>query len=157
MAYTSPFDENPSRRPTVEDLGGGAKVDGPVAPDPVTMLTATDMNAWGVVGAAVAGMMPLLLLRLTQSGGSYSLVGFRSVSSTMVAGNVTVTKNGTGDVTVSWTSTTLPGTLCAMASLQEGAGDYGYELTMPTASSVRIKVKDNSGTAQECGHTIAVY
>ena len=29
---TSPFDASTARRPTLEDLGGGAKIDGPVAP-----------------------------------------------------------------------------------------------------------------------------
>lgn len=161
MSDISPFDENPARRPTVEDLGGGQKVDDDPAPEPVTMPTAKDLNELALVGAAVGGMCPLMILVVTQAAGVYSVVGFRCVGSTVVAGDVTVTKNGTGDVTYSWTATKIPGTIAALASLQEGAGDYAYELDTPATvsgtTSVRIKIKDNGGTAQECGHTIFVY
>lgn len=155
---TSPFDESPARRPTLADLGGGQKdTTGTPAPDPVTMITGDDANQWGLVGAAMAAMCPLMLIVVTQAAGVYSIAGFRCVGTSVVAGNITVTKNGTGDVTYSWTAGLIPGTLALLASLQEGAGAYSYEITYPTATSIRIKIKDNGGTAQECGHTIFAF
>lgn len=154
---TSPFDESPARRPTVEDLGGGAKINGPVAPNPVTMVTADDANNWGLVGAGVAGVCPLAIVVVTQSGGTYSVASVRAPGSGVVSGSFTVTKNGTGDVTLSWTSGALPGVIACSVSLQEGAGAYAHEDTLPTAVSFRIKIKDNSGTAAECGFSAFVY
>ncbi len=154
---TSPFDLNPARRPTVEDLGGGAKIDGPVKGDPITMIVADDANQWGLVGAGVGAVCPLAIVVVTQSAGTYSVAAVRSPGSGVVGATFTVTKNGTGDVTLSWASGALPGSVTCSASLQEGAGAYAYEATLPSATSARIKVKDNSGTAQECGFSLFVY
>ena len=100
MADVSPFDESPARRPTVADLGGAAKIDGPVKPDPVTMLTAHDLNEFGLVGAGVAGVCPLAIVVVTQAAGVYSVTSVRAPGSGVVVGSFTPTKNGTGDVTL---------------------------------------------------------
>ncbi|HEY1956686.1 MAG TPA: hypothetical protein VGH28_13795 [Polyangiaceae bacterium] len=154
---TSPFDASPARRPTLQDLGGGAKTEEDPKPNPVTMITADDANQWGNVGAGVGAVCPLAIVVVTQTAGAYSVASVRAPGTGVVAGTFTVTKNATGDVTLSWTAGVLPGTIAAHASLQGGLGDYGAQVTLPSATSVEIKIKDNSGTAQECSFTIFIY
>lgn len=157
MSDISPFDETPARRPTVEDLGGAQKIDGPVPPNAVTMCTAHDLNEFGLVGAGVAGVCPLAIIVVAQAAGAYTIQSVRAPGSNVIAGTFTPTKNGTGDITVAWTAGALPGTVAIDASLQSGAGDYGHEDTLPSATSARIKIKDHTDTAQDSGFTLFIY
>lgn len=157
MSDISPFDETPARRPTLADLGGGQKVDGPVRPDPVTMITSHDANEWGLVGAAIAAVCPLAIIVVTQTAGVYAVTGARAPGLGVIGGTFTVTKNNTGDVTLSWAAGALPGTIAAGFSLQNGAGDYGAEATLPNATSFRIKVKDGTSTSQESSFTAFIF
>ena len=151
---TSPFDASPARRPTLEDLGGGAKINGPVAPDPVTMVTADDANQWGKVGAGVGAVCPVAIVVVTQAAGVYSITSVRAPGTGVVAGSFTVTKNATGDVTLSWTSGVLPGTVASHASLQGGAGASEVDTT---ATSVRVRMTDGTGTAVDCSYSVWIY
>ena len=154
---TSPFDLSPARRPTVEDLGGGAKIDGPVKGDPVTMIVADDANQWGLVGAGVGAVCPLAIVVVTQSAGTYSVAGVRSPGSGVVGATFTVTKNGTGDVTLSWASGALPGTIASHASLQAGAGAYRAPQVDTTATSARVRMTDGTGTAVDANFTVWIF
>lgn len=154
---TSPFDASPARRPTLEDLGGGAKIDGPVKPDKVTMLTADDMNQWGNVGTATGAVCPLAIVVVTNNAGTYSVTGVRAPGTGIVAGSFTPTKNATGDVTLAWTAGVLPGTISSHASLQGGAGAYREPEVDTTATSVRVRMTDGTGAAVDCSYTVWIY
>src|SRR3954470_23186372 len=58
---TPTFDLTPPRRPGIDDVGGGAKLDDQSdPPDPVTMPTAADDNQKSFLVVKVCGIVPVL-------------------------------------------------------------------------------------------------
>jgi len=157
MSDISPFDETPARRPTVQDLGGAQKIDGSPKGDAVTMIIAKDANEWGLVGAGVATVCPFLILAIGQTAGTYSISTMRTAGFTRVVGDVTVTKNGTGDVTYSWTAGKFPGVVTASVSLQDGAGGWRTPRITWTSNSVRVQLYDGGGAAVDGNHSVFIY
>lgn len=156
---TSTYNNTPPTRPVVGDLGGGAKQPPPGAPaNSTTQLTANDCNAMALAIAAFAKVTPTMVISVTQLAGVYTISQFAACGDNVLAGSITVTKNGVGDVTLSWAANLVPGAAFApCAWLNGGAGAYrSPEATMPTATSVRIKMTDGTGAAVECNFSVEV-
>lgn len=96
------------RRPTLEDCGGGLKVNGTPAPDPVRMLTAEDVNQLSKQAVASGKMIPLATLFLRFSAGAPAVVGVMCPSGNVEISDFTVLDNGDGDTTISWPTSLLP-------------------------------------------------
>lgn len=101
----STFDLDPPRRPSLGELGGGAKENHPKRPpDPVKHPTAEEFNHYAKLFSKVGVEMALARLLLTFSGGTPSVVVMFAARAGMVAGDFAVTDNGAGDTTISWTT-----------------------------------------------------
>ena len=156
---TPTYDAVPPTRPVIGDLGGGAKQAPPGAPaNSASQFTAGDANQLAMAIASFAKVMPTLVLSVTQVAGVYTIAQLACPGNNVVSGNITVTKNGVGDVTLSWAANLIPGSAFApCAWLNGGAGAYrSPEATMPTATSVRVKMTDGAGAAVECNFSVEV-
>lgn len=157
MAISSPvntFDAVPARRPSLQDCGGNGKVDGPVLPDGVTMICGDDANQWAMQTSGQGAVCPLAIIVVTQSAGAYTIAAVRAPGVSVVVGTFTLTKNSTGNVTLSWTAGALPGTVAAHGGLQ-GAPYMHY--TTVGSTSATIVIQDHTGTAQDCSFTLWIY
>jgi hypothetical protein len=105
---TLTFDDSPPRRPSLDDVGGGQKVNATTPPDPVAQATAEDFNQISKQVVAHGALVPLARLFVTFSAGVPSITGMQSPSADLVVGDFTVTDNATGDTTISWIESSLP-------------------------------------------------
>lgn len=105
---TLTFDDSPPRRPTIDDVGGGQKVNATAAPNPVTQATAEDFNQTTKQVVAYGKMIPLARLFVTFAAGVPSITTMHTPSEVLVIGDFTVTDNADGDTTISWVVTKMP-------------------------------------------------
>lgn len=105
---TLTFDESPPRRPALEDLGGGAKENDDVAPDPVRDATAEDFNQMSKLLAALARVMPVAQLSVTLAAGVHVLERVSCAPSAPGLATFTLTDHGIGDISLTWPVGTFP-------------------------------------------------
>lgn len=105
---TLTFDMSPPRRPTLEDCGGGQKVNGTPPPDPVRMLVAEDVNQLSKQAVATGSMIPLVTLFVRFTAGAPAIVGLMCPSGNVEISDFTLIDNGAGDTTITWPVGLLP-------------------------------------------------
>lgn len=89
---------------------------------------------------------------VTQSGGTYSLQ-----PAPASYGVASITKNGTGDVTVTWSTAFSSALYVPVASPQED-GNYNVCAAATAAGSVRVKIRNGStGSSIDAGFAIVAY
>lgn len=145
---TLTYDQTPPHRPALDELGGGAKVNGTPAPDPVRMLTAEDVNQASQQLAALGRVAPLAILQIEQSAGTYSKIAVTAQPTGVDLATFTLTKNGTGDVTVSWSSGVFPSPVAKPRAHVTGATPLliATEQVSTTSARVRMVAHDNTAT-----------
>ena len=105
----STFDVVPPYRPTTIDFNGGAKIDDATdPPDAATMPNAAEANTTAGLFASIGRTMCVCTLTVTQVAGSYSISQTAAATAAVVNGTFTVTKNATGDVSITWPANTFP-------------------------------------------------
>lgn len=98
----STFDATPPHYPGTPDFNGCKKIDDSTdPPDPETMPNAPEWQTTQLTLMSIARMAPQLSVSVKVVGGVYSVDLFNATSSTLALANITVTKNSTGNVTVS--------------------------------------------------------
>jgi hypothetical protein len=145
---TLTFDESPTpRRPTIDDLGGGAKQNATSVPDPVRQATAEDFNQTTKQIAAMGRVIPLATVFVTISAGVPTVSGVLAPGSSVSTGSFTLTDNGAGDTTISWAATLLPTRSVGAKAFQTDDVEidriravYGTA-SVPTANSPAVRVK----------------
>jgi hypothetical protein len=152
------FDLATPRRPALDDLGGGGKVQ-TGTPDPARHLTANDVNQWAKVIERLALTAPMIVVSVDYDGGGVPYVyQVASVAGAHLApGDFTVTHTGTGDVTVAWPAGKVPppgarptGTINSITSSILG-------ITQPTALSVRVRTRTDGGVSVDVPFTVSVF
>lgn len=161
---TLTFDESPTpRRPTIDDLGGGAKQNATAAPDPVRQATAEDFNQTTRQIAAIGRVIPLATVFVTISGGTPSVSGVLAPGSAVLAGSFTLTDNGAGDTTISWPASLLPTRSVGARAFQTDDTEidriravYGVA-SVPAANSPAVRVKTKLGaTGTDCNFAVDI-
>jgi hypothetical protein len=162
---TNTFEQTPPRRPTIDDVGGGAKENRTPAPDPVRDATAEDFNQLGRQAASAGTMIPLVRLFVTISGGVPVVASVMSPSSLVSTGSFTVTDNADGDTTISWAAALLPTRASAPGGLTQ-TDDVEIDrlralyttAAVPAANSPAVRVKSKLGaTGTDCNFVVDIY
>jgi hypothetical protein len=161
---TLTFDESPTpRRPTIDDLGGGAKQNATSPPDPVRQATAEDFNQATKQIAAVGRVIPLATVFVTISAGVPTVSGVLAPGSSVTTGSFTLTDNGAGDTTISWAASLLPTRSVGAKAFQTDDTEidrirafYGTA-SVPVANSPAVRVKTKLGaTGTDCNFGVDI-
>lgn len=100
--------QTPPRRPTVDDLGGGQKVNGLAKPDPARHFCAEDANQSAKQIAALGRVAPLAVLKVDYSG-SYVKAGLSCQADEGVSLSAfTVYRVSAGVVEITWNPARFP-------------------------------------------------
>lgn len=149
------FELTPPRRPGSNDLNGLAKEDEPgELPDPTTMPSAAEWNTIGHLLLAAARVMPVAVLSIV-GGAAPTLLFFPNARTDLVNASFTVTRNGVGDVSITWPVDTFP-TMVArpVAALNSGPGMIH---ATPITNGVRVYSYDSAGAASDKDFTVQVF
>lgn len=154
---TLTYDQTPPHRPALDELGGGAKVNVAPEPDPVRQLRAEDINQLSGQAAAVGRVAPLAILQVEQLAGSYSRVAVTAQPTGVVLTTFTLTKNDTGDVTVSWPSGTFPSPVAKPRAHVTGSTPLLISTQQVSAISARVRMTAHDGTATDSHFDLEVF
>ena len=165
LPTSSTYDLATPRRAGINDilLATKANAPGKPGPNPNYGPDASEFNMLAWLLAALNRTAPLVRLVITEAAGAYVIAECKALGAGVTTASFTLTKNGTGDVTISWAaSTVLPGT-----SLQPGVVQvndtvpriwtaYATTAAVPAANSpaVRIVIQDNAGAAADAPFTL---
>lgn len=149
------FELLPPRRPGTDDLNGLAKEDEPgELPDPRTMPSAAEWNTIGHLLLAAARVMPAAIFSVA-GGVSPSLLFFPNARTDLVIGTFTVTRNGTGDISITWPTDTFPTAIARpVPGLNAGPGMIH---AVPITNGVRVFTYDSAGAAADKDFTVQVF
>lgn len=148
----------PRRRPSTDDVGGYLKEDDQeYPPDPVTMMTADDMNQWTRLLAGYAKVLPVAVISVTFAAGVPSIAYFNSIASDLLAGDITVTDNNDGDTSLTWTAGKFP-TLNAYAGGLTLNDDQTIDehMAIPIANGVQV-ITESGGAGTDCDFTVYIH
>lgn len=166
MATTFTFDLTPPRRPSLDDLGGAAKQDdAEFPPDPTTMPTAQNWNAFARSLEAWGKVVPFLVVQIDMLSGTPTLVDAQSVRSTFTLTYLQgivglLVDNGAGDTTFDYTSLVgqwVPPTRPPQVDLIGATGARYPGVSQPTATSVRIVTQSGTGVAVDFSFTLTLW
>ena len=120
---TPTYAQTPPRRPTIDDVGGGAYEDlANFPPDPADP-SADDVNQLAFLVVAAHNVLAHTILNVQLSGGTPSIVGVFSMRSDLITGDFTVHDAGVGIVEITHTGGKLPAeTWWAQAYVSGNAG-----------------------------------
>lgn len=153
---TLTYDQSPPHRPALDELGGGAKVNGRPAPDPVRMLTAEDCNQTARQLAALARVTPVAILQVEQSAGTYSKIASTAQPTGVTTATFTLTKNGTGDVSITWPAGTFPSPIAKPRAHVTGAAAL-LVATEQIANGARVRMQNAAGTPTDSHFDLEVF
>lgn len=154
---TLTYDQTPPHRPALDELGGGAKVNSTPEPDPVRQLRAEDVNQTAKQLAALGRVAPLAILQVEQSGGVYVKVAVAAQPNGVTLATFTLTKNGTGDVTVSWPSGTFPSPVAKPRAHVTGDTPLLIATEQYTVTSARVRMSAHDGTATNSHFDLEIF
>ena len=138
----STYEQLPPRRPSLEDMGGGAfENDTEFAPSPGDP-SAHDVNQMAKQCVALAALSAAVAIHVTFSGGTPSISSVQAVRSDLVAASFTVTDNGAGDTSITHTGGLLPtATFPAFAQQVDDVEIDRGPRVAPITNGWRIKTK----------------
>jgi hypothetical protein len=157
---TLTWDLETPRRPSIDDLGGGAKIEGIPRPDPANDLTADDVNQWAGQAEAFGRTTYVLRVSVRFTAGAPFIYKIQQPGTKSIADDtVNVVDNGTGDVTVTWTDGTLPPLAASEPDVTVNGSTPGFAsaelVTGPVGA--RVRVKNGSNVAADLPFTVTVY
>ena len=146
------------RRPGVDDVGGSAKEDNQkYPPNPLTMLAAADWNQVARLLVGFSRVLPVAVISVEITGGVPAISYFESVASNLVAGDITVTDNGAGDTSLTWTAGDFPVRNLNPAGLtlnEDAACDEC--MAIPIANGVQV-ITEDGGVGTDCNFTVYLH
>lgn len=144
---TLTYDQPHPRRPGIDDVGGGAKENEIARPDPVRHLTAEDVNQLSKQVVAEGKVGVLARISVTQTAGAYPATPLMQSCrpSEVTNETFTVTKNGVGDVSVTWPAGTFPTPVARPRA--HVVGDTPLLITAkPITNGARVRMQNAAGT-----------
>lgn len=153
---TLTYDQAPPHRPGLDELGGGAKVNGTPAPDPVRQLRAEDVNQLSQQAAAVARVTPVAVLQVDQTAGAYTKAALSCQPTGVALADITVTKNGTGDVSVTWPSDAFPSKIANPRAYVVGTTPLLVAVEV-IANGARVRLLNAAGAAADSAFDLDVF
>jgi len=152
---TLTFDESPPRRPGLDDVGGGQKVNDGGTPDPVRDPTAEDANQTALQLVALGKVMPVALLSVANSGAP--ALDRQSCAPTAPSLlTFTVTDNGVGDTSITWPAGTFPAPVAKPRAYVTGATPALIAAEAIT-NGVRVRTRDAAGAPVDVPFDVDVY
>lgn len=153
---TLTFDETPPRRPSLDDLGGGAKENDDVAPDPVRDPTAEDFNQMSKLLAALGRLMPVALLSVDISSGDHFLERVSCATTAHTTGTFTLTDNGAGDISITWPVGSFPPAVARPRAHVVGATP-ALIAAEAISSGVRVRTEDAAGNPVDVPFEVEIF
>lgn len=150
------YNQSPAHRPTLAELGGGAKVNGTPAPDPVRQLRAEDVNQLSQQAAAVARVTPVALLQVDEFSGTYTKAALSAQGTLTDLADITVTKNGTGDVSVTWPADAFPSRIARARAHVVGATPLLVAVEAIT-NGARVRLLTHAGAAADSAFDLDIF
>jgi hypothetical protein len=144
------------RRPILNDFNGAAKIDDAnYPPDPQTMPNAAEFNLIARVLVALGAVVPNAVISVT-GGNPPTIFGFTSASSLVTSGTFTLTRNGAGDVSITWPANTFP-TPAANPVVSPNAGVLADVDAVAITNGVRVRTFNSAGVATDLSFTVQVF
>ena len=111
---TCVFELATPRRPTISDVGGGAKQDDSAyPPNPVTDPAAADYNQMSLLAVRAASVQPVALLSVHYATSAATITSLACVNTNVAASGFTLTQNGNGDVSITYPANAFPSAAAA--------------------------------------------
>lgn len=153
---TSTFDVVPPYRASPTDFNGCAKQDDAEnPPDAATMPSAAEYNTLCNQAVALGKVVSAAILSLQVVATVYSVLAFSAAGNAPVLGTFTVTKNGVGDVSITWPANTFPPAVCGPeASLNHTVP--GMITAYAITNGVRVVMYNATGAAADMPFTVCV-
>jgi len=150
------FDLTIPRRPGTNDFNGVAKIDdSSEPPDPQTMPNAAEWNTIEWLILAIGRVMPVVVISIA-GGATPSVISFPCARASVVVGTFTVTRNGAGDVSITWPTNTFPASVSTPVASLNGSAD-GRITATNISNGVRVYTFNAAGTATDRDFTVQVY
>jgi hypothetical protein len=155
---TCVFDLEVPRRPGLDDTGGGQKEDDQAQPpNPLTMLTANDMNQWAELLVRYGSVVPLVILSIHYAAGTPAITSLASVfSSALTPDDFDLTDNGTGDVSVTWDAGIFPARTVEPEAIIGGA-TAGFATCTSETHGVNVLTSGTGGSAADLNFNLHIY
>lgn len=153
---TLTFDESPPRRPSLNDLGGGAKQNDDVAPDPVRDATAEDFNQMSKLLAALGRIMPVAQLSVTITAGAHVLERVSCAPSAPGLPTFALTDHGVGDISLTWPPGTFPPALARHRAYVTGATP-ALIAAETLVDGVRVRTRDAAGAPVDVTFDVELF
>lgn len=151
----STWDLVPPRRTTTNDFNGCVKVDDQqYPPDPATMPSGAEYNTLCLLMVAVNRVMPAAVISVT-GGNPPTLAGFAAPGSSIVGGTFTLTRNGAGDVSITWPANTFP-TPATAPVVSTNAGAQSDADVVAITNGVRVRTYNAAGAATDLSFTVEI-
>lgn len=163
---TATFDLSPPRRPSLDDLGGGHKEEEVGFPaDPVTDLTAEDVNQTAMVLTRLAHIAPaaLVYVRSSSSATTARAIGLSSAPNAatpnVLDSAFTVQRTGVGKVTLRYDTGVIPTNgfpPSATIAFQSSEQMRMVQCAM-TSDGIAVQTFDPAGAFQDADFVVTIY
>jgi hypothetical protein len=144
---TITYDQNPPHRPGTDDVGGAAKVNARRPPDPQRALTAEDINQLSKQIVEIAGVSPVAILVVVNTGTPTieSVTGMGSAAKN--PSTYTLTDLGVGHTRISWPANTFPARIARhTADISDTTGQIA---TTTGVNQAEVYTEDAGGGASD--------
>lgn len=151
----STWDLATPRRPSLDDFEGAEKQnDDDFPPDPEKDPTAEEYNELCQLVVGFGRMIPNAIVCVA-GGATPSVAGFSAMPIAVITSTFTVTRNGAGDVSITWPANTFPTPICRpRAYLNAGPGmPHAVAIT----NGVRVHTYNSSGVATDLDFSVDVF
>ena len=129
-------------------------------PKPPTMPYAAQLNQWALQLAGVNRVIGAATFEVHFTGGTPAISNAFAMSSaittTWAQANVTITKNGTGDYTLSWPSGALPPPRGKPKAWVTEDAACLQPIALTSGNGVRVKTRNSSGTLADFDFAVRI-
>jgi hypothetical protein len=157
------MNEDPPRRPGIDDLGGGEKENATNPPNPRTGLDARDWNQLSKQLAAIALVVPQLRVWVRFNAGVPVIDSFAAWSGNITTPDLVPVDNGTGDTTIQIDTDLLANQMgkASAAITEAGGGLARHPEVVATIVSgnyeFRIKTGDSAGALANLAFRLDIF
>jgi hypothetical protein len=156
LSRTITFKQVPARRPAVADVLAGTKTSA-TPTVPVNMLAPEEFEQIAQLAVACARMVPVL--RVSVAGGtSPAITAFACIRDDISSSDINVTRNATGDVSVTWPAGTFPASNSQpVVGSNVAGGSIRWITAVPITNGVRVYTVDEAESASDGNFTVEVF
>lgn len=145
----------PPRRPVLNDFNGAQKIDDAnFAPDPQTMPNAPELNLTARLLVAIGSMVANAIISIT-GGNPPTLAGWVTPGTLSTSLTFTLTRNGTGDVSITWPANTFP-TAQVAPTVSTNAGARATADVVAITNGVRVRTFNAADAAADLNFTVTL-